>query len=866
MFLHKWFSFRKPASPSREELMNAFQLKYVSFRDLIQSNSELLKIISDIEEKLRGEVIFGQAYIEAQTTRALFHTGRMISALEKLSGRQYPLLYRTLEQIQAKVKQQHAALPFSGTGANVLPYAEINRDMAESVGEKNANLGEVMNRVGLPVPRGFAITAAAFKNFVLYNDLGDRIRNLKAKTDILMQDTIIEASEKIQQLFPDAQIPEDMKADILRAYGELRKVCAAEGRELRIALRSSAIGEDSFLSFAGQYLTVLNVPEGKVFEEYKRVVASLFTPRALSYRLHMGIPFEESAMCVACLEMVDAKVSGVMYTRNPVRPHEEKILITAVWGLGPYAVDGVIPPDTFVLDRKAPHAVLKKRISDKSARIIAGVEGYLTEERVKPEERQAACLTEEQAQELAVWGMGLENHFGTPQDVEWALDRQGRMVVLQTRPLRLEGPGADQPVPLERISEYPLLVEGGESGCAGVGFGRVFHVRTDADLREVPDRCVLVAPHTSPQFVMVMPKVSAIVTDAGNVTGHMASLAREYMVPTILNASGASRLIPEEAEVTVDAYNGRVYLGKVAELINIRVSAGGFMKSSPVWQVLRERADLILPLNLINPKSPAFSAQNCRTVHDIMRLIHETSYKEIFQLGDFVTDRGKISVQLDAPLPIDLYIIDLGGGLEDAEKRRKVRPEQVTSVPFRALLTGMLHEDLHLREPRPLEMRGFFSVMSRQMLSPPNIGEERFGDRSYAIVSDRYLNFSSRVGYHYSILDCYCGLTPTKNYINFEFKGGAADDVRRNRRARLIEKILSESGFWVETVGDRVTARYTKHSAEEISEKLDTVGRLLIFTRQMDMLMHSEGCISALAECFHTGNYAFDSDMLTNVC
>ncbi len=846
--------------------MKAFQLKYVSFRDLIQSNSELLKIISDIEEKLRGEVIFGQAYIDAQTTRALFHTGRMISALEKLSGQQYPLLYKTIEQIQGAVKQQHTVLPVSGTGANVLPYAQIHRGMAESVGEKNANLGEVMNRVGLPVPRGFAITAAAFKNFIRYNDLGDRIRDLKTKTELLMPDTIMEASEKIQHLFPDAQIPEDMEEDILQAYEELRRLCAAEGRELKIALRSSAIGEDSFLSFAGQYLTVLNVPDGKLFEEYKRVVASLFTPRALSYRLHMGIPFEESAMCVACLEMIDAKVSGVMYTRNPVRPHEKRILITAVWGLGPYVVDGVIPPDTFILDRKSPHAVLETRISDKSARIIAGVEGYLTEESVHPEERQTACLTEEQAQELAVWGMGLENHFGSPQDVEWALDRQGRMVVLQTRPLRLEGPGALQPVPLEKISGYPLLVERGENGCAGIGFGRVFHVRTDDDLRDVPDRCVLVAPHTSPQFVMVMPRVSAIVADAGNVTGHMAALAREYMVPTILNAAGAGRMIPEEAEVTVDAYNGRVYMGKVTELISIRVSAGGFMKNSPVWQSLRERADLILPLNLINPKSPAFSPQNCRTVHDVMRFIHETSYKEIFQLGDFVTDRGKISVRLDASIPIDLYIIDLGGGLEDAENRGKVRPEQVLSVPFRALLTGMLHEDLHLREPRPLELRGFFSVMSRQMLSPPNTGEERFGDRSYAIIADRYLNFSSRVGYHYSILDCYCGLTPTKNYINFEFKGGAADDVRRNRRARLIEKILSETGFWVETVGDRVTARYTKHSAEEISEKLDILGRLLIFTRQMDMLMHSEGCIPALAECFHTGNYAFDRDMLRNIC
>jgi len=148
--------------------------------------------------------------------------------------------------------------------------------------------------------------------------------------------------------------------------------------------------------------------------------------------------------------------------------------------------------------------------------------------------------------------------------------------------------------------------------------------------------------------------------------------------------------------------------------------------------------------------------------------------------------------------------------------------------------------------------------MSEQILSPPNIAAERFGDKSYAIISDKYLNFSSRVGYHYSVLDCYCGKTSTKNYINFQFKGGAADDVRKNRRARLIEKVLVEMAFLVEVQGDRVTARFAKREPEVMEEKLDYLGRLLLFTRQMDMLMRSEESITYLADCFLKGEYNFE--------
>jgi pyruvate,water dikinase len=156
-------------------------------------------------------------------------------------------------------------------------------------------------------------------------------------------------------------------------------------------------------------------------------------------------------------------------------------------------------------------------------------------------------------------------------------------------------------------------------------------------------------------------------------------------------------------------------------------------------------------------------------------------------------------------------------------------------------------------------MQGFLSVMSQQVVAGPAQAGERFGDKSYAIISDKYVNFSSRVGYHYGVLDCYCGSTVSKNYITFSFKGGAADDLKRARRARAIGRILEANGFRVEVEGDRVVGRLQKRETDVVLEKLWIVGKLLQFTRQMDMLMVDEASVDAMAACFLSGRYVLDA-------
>lgn len=843
-----------------------FRRKYASFKALLEANSELLKRLSDLEEKLAGQEMFGLHYLHGQAESILKLTDGMIDSFAELSAKPQPVLKEVFHRLRAQITESLQCRRPSSAAEMVLPLGRVNRDMIDWVGGKNANLGEILNRVGLPVPPGFAVTTAAYDRFMEENGLFKILSEIHLDP-AAAADTrqIMAVSEHLRSLFNAAQVPAELAQALERAGRETAGTGADGQPPHRLALRSSAIGEDSDLTFAGQYLSLLNVAPEELLPTYKQILASLFSPRAISYRLQKGVPLESAAMAVVCLRMVPAKASGVMYTRHPFNILDNNILINAVWGLGTYAVEGVVSPDAYSLSKETPAQPLSVRVFRKAVRLMNRPDGGVGEEPVERSMQNRACLSDEQMQTLAGYGLRLERHFQRPQDIEWALDCQDRLYILQSRPLRL---GLAPPAQDQEDGSAPagpaghtVLLSGGDVACPGVGCGIAHIVSSDAHLLSFPENGILVAASSSPKYVMVMPKAQAIVTDAGSVTGHMASLTREFMVPALLNTQSATRSIRQGELITVDAYSRKVYTGRVPELLEMRLTRGAFMKDTPVYQLLEKCARWIAPLNLTNPAAAEFTARGCRTIHDIMRYLHEKSYAEMFQISDLAADRGQLAVKLEAArIPLDLYLIDLGGGLGDlAQGMRRVGVDHIASIPFLALLRGLLREDLADREPRPVSLGGFFSVVSRQMLSPSHPENERFGDKSYAIISDKYLNFSSRVGYHYSIIDAYCGRTESKNYINFEFKGGAADDVRKNRRVRVIAAILQSFGFFTDIVADRVTARIHKRSSAIIEEMLDQLGRLMLFTRQMDMLMHTDQAVETMVQCFITGDYGLQA-------
>ncbi len=353
----RWFRSRSQ-KPSKDQAYDAFRFKYERFKELLDSNSELSKILVDMEERLQGHRVFGMSYVRSQSARAVFHTMRMIQSLNAISRDRYPTLLKVLEDINLQIKRELDKRKESPIQDLILPYSAITREMVDWVGGKSANLGEVASRVKLPIPEGFAITTHAFDVFLKQNDLIDEINKVKMEIDPNIPETITLASEEIQRIIIGASLPQELEGVMLAAYDQMIERITETGAtdfSPQVSLRSSAIGEDSELSFAGQYLSVLNVPRDRLTRTYKFVVASLFTPRAISYRLSKGIPHESAAMSVACLQMIDSVASGVAYSHHPFNLLEENIIINAVWGLGPYAVDGVITPDTYTVAKdRAP--------------------------------------------------------------------------------------------------------------------------------------------------------------------------------------------------------------------------------------------------------------------------------------------------------------------------------------------------------------------------------------------------------------------------------------------------------------------------------------------------------------------------------
>lgn len=828
--------------------------KYLSFRELLSANNEVLQTVADMAEKLTGDSVFGMGYVRSRCTDLAVQTYKIIDHLQRITGSRDPDLEASFERINQAIQRRLALSRKAGVDALVLPFSAISADHLDDVGGKSLNLALLYRDSGVPVPPGFAVTARAWELFSERNRLRDRIN--KAKLTLSDHPAAIEeAARSIAAIFEAATLPPEVEEAILAAWRRLREESGCQ----RVAMRSSAVGEDSSeSSFAGLHASFLGVTEDELLASYKLVLASKYTPRAIFYRLSRGIRDEDVAMCATCLAMIDSARSGVAFCRDPGRPLEETLVIHAVWGLGQYAVDGTVSPDLYRVSRDTLE-VLGQRLGGREVKLVLSEAGGVVSTPVSPEERERFCLSTQEAQEVARAALRLEERYGGPQDVEWAIDPAGKLFILQTRPQRIEvwqpAEGGEEGV-LD-LSAYRPLVEQAEVASRGIAAGFA-HLAAEGGLEDIPQGAVLVVENTSPAYVAALGRVAAIVADRGGSTGHLAIIAREFGVPALVGARHATSSIPEGAEVTVDAVQGRVFEGRVEPLLALmrRPAAHRMPKDSQVYKTLEAVMEHIAPLNLTNPHDRQFRSSNAATIHDIARFAHESAINAMFELNDTWSHQSGLVKRLKVRVPLDLCLIDLGGGLAPEVTGMWVRPEQVTSVPMRALLAGMTAPGVRWAGHINIDLKGLFSVFANTLYDPAK-AERPLGGRSYAIVSANYVNFSSRLGYHFTVIDAYCSEVRNDNYVTFRFKGGAADLERRTRRAAFIARVLRELGFWVSQKLDLVNARVKKLERAEIEEKLDMVGRLLGCARQLDVTMVSDATVDHYVGEFMRGNYSF---------
>ena len=831
----------------RSEQGVTFALLFKKFKSILERNNRILELMADMGDKLGGEYIFDRKYIEDACSELNDQVFKLISDMSVLTQRKNTTLFLAFERVQHRLQEELAGRRHTGSGHMVLPFKNIGIEAEDEVGGKISQLGDLSNRLHLHTPNGFAITTTAFFTFMTRNGLlelaQDGIEQWDG-SDIGLH----ELSDLMQTRIMDSPLPWRLVAQIDAMVDVLG---AQASTPLRLALRSSAWGEDGDSSFAGQYGTELNIPPARVVEAYKRVLASTYSIEAWRYRLDRGYHENEVAMAVGCQLMVESHVSGVLFTCTQSSGQAcETMVVSAAWGGGAAVVSGETATDTFFLSRMPPYPPQEQSISHKLRRLVSAPRGDLVWEDVAEPLQNIPCLNPEQLAQLARVGMSLERYYKRPQDVEWTFDAKGQLHILQSRPLRSVS-AYEMSVPVQDATQNAETIFAGKGLVAqrGVAVGKVVRVDHNTDLDQFPEGGILVSKYTSPRYARVMRRACGIITDVGSPTGHMATIAREQRVPALVNTEIATSLLHDGDEITLDATQNVVYRGRIAELDKFERDEPDMFEESYEYRLLRRLLKHIAPLNLVDPLSDNFKPQSCNTYHDITRYIHEKAVEALVALSQRheALHHAPARRLVDGP-PLGLTVIDAGGGTSCEQAATLLGIHEITSVPLRAFLQGMDLSGMWDTAPVPVDLGSFMSSFTRTFTAS-QAGPDRVG-RNLAVALRDYMNVNMRLGYHYNTIDAYISEQINDNYIYFRFLGGVTELVRRSRRARFVADVLDRFDFRVEVHGDLVVGRIKKLSAPRMLDRMHMLGGLVAYARQLDARMNNDEQITKHALAF----------------
>jgi pyruvate, water dikinase len=816
-----------------------FNELFVRFHQLLEENTKALEIITEMEDKLGGEYVFDRKFLvdKAQEIKAvILNCAYYFNAI---TNNKYQRIYEVIESLTRQLQLELSGQLVFPHGPHVVALTEINDTLNVAVGNKASRLSRIVALPHATVPPGIVVTAMGFRNYLAYNNLFDAIESLLPLCRE-SEHQIEAVSQKIRMMILVGEIPPDLRQEILKA---VERIFPKHPESGTFSVRSSAVGEDGELSFAGLHDTFLNVPFRDLLSGYKKVLASLYNPAALEYRINHQIPFSDMAMAVIYQRMVPGRVSGVIYSVDPNAPHENVCLVTAAAGLGKGVVEGSAAADTFRLSRDPPHPVLTCRVGGGQQPSPPKVRGkdydHSADHALPP------CLSPQMASALVETAMSLERFFKRPQDIEWSIDTDGQKWILQARPLGLpRSRRTRRPDLKNRLHHYPVIIKDqGTIAYRGIGAGPIWVMKEGADLDHFPTGAVLVSHYSLPILARALARASAVITDVGSPTGHMATVAREFRIPTIVDTGTATEIFKTGQLVTVDAERNVVYEGRIKELLHHQLLERASFETKYEFQLLRRMLKRIAPLTLINPDDANFTTDGCRTLHDVLRFMHEKSINtlvSIIQAPQRLLKHG--GRRLKANLPLNLILIDIGGGLDDdLPKTNWVEPRQIKSQPMLALWAGMDSPDAWDTDPVAADFKGLIASVTRTQTSA--LTGDVLSGLNVAVLGANYLNLTLRLGYHFTVVDASLWPTSEKNNIFMRFIGGATDITRRSRRAALLGAILEEFGFKVEKKGDLVIARAVKGTQAVTRERLTLIGRLIGFLRQLDILMKSDSAV-----------------------
>ncbi len=795
LFLHWTYQAFAPGTLLRN--------KYNAFKELLRLDDQCLERIADLEE-----IHYGREHADwARVVWLCDELGRNLRGLIEQLQSMGPTRYMDLLDYFTKINF-YVRMAVSVPDAEIIPPFVFSLTEATGLplqaGGKALHLARIAAATDLPMPPAMVVSASAYHYFIESNELRPQLDERLRQVRLTDPAELAALADEMQLLILESSMPDSIANEIEIAALEL----GAGGKPL--AVRSSAVAEDGEASFAGQYASLLNVSAASIMEAWKEVVASKYSARAIAYRIMHGLADAETPMAVLIMPMVDPAYAGVVYTRDPEqradlpaadKPHGS-MGVYAVPGLGEALVDGSATPDVAILSRRPQHRIIDK-----------------------PESFPVPTPT---LKRLAEHAMQLEELFGAPQDVEWAMDSRNRLHILQSRPVQ----AALDPVHESGLHapDLPVLFSATPAGASALGAGTARVIPQCSDIRELERGTVLITRNLGPALSRVMDRLSAVIALHGSRASHFASVAREFGLPVVTNAEGCLERFRDGELLTVDGSTGNIHAGRPDNLPDRTPAA---FRPLGAMRRLGTAMPRITKLSLTDPLADNFAPEFCRSMHDLVRFAHERGVEEMFSLVGR-SGRGLSGARkLRTEIPISVYLLNLDDGLfHSAAGKPDITPDDIRSVPMWAFWFG-LSSDL-VRWPTHLKHADWTELdrVSAGIINPdsPQLG-------SYAVLSLTYMHMMVRFGYHFSVIDTLCGPEARQNYISFRFKGGGGRPEQRVLRLQFIERVLRRFGFFVSVRGDLLDARHPHEAETVIQRRLAMLGLLLASTRMMDMGM-----------------------------
>lgn len=789
---------------------------FAKFQRIQKLNTRVLELMAEMEQALGGEYIFDRAFLDRSVRQLSSLTYQVVYSINAMSQNRYMDLYDRFQSIKSILDDVLGGGLGPYANSLTLPYSELSLEMEPLVGVLNVCLAEAKARLDIEAPEGFAVTVTGCRRFLEANGIDGTTSNGNR--------------DEMARTLDAASWPDELKTAIQE---ELDRLSAKRPALNHLTVRAcSAGGPPGILPEIKGATRVL--PED-IFSACKDALAEyIVKTNGSESKASVALAIHEATPAVAAgsiKSLASAHFASGLFsiTAAPLDPPQESER---------FLVRRIYPFELVQTDRSAPGANdtrqgTAKALEHKSRHFLRG----------------SSLLEPAFLRALAESTLAIERMIGCMQEIQWARGDSDRPILLD---VRVSDGATDEGSPAcktgDVLHKANVLLKGGETVQTGIVAGRVVHVANDGDLQDFPHGGIAIVHAANPKLSLILRKASGIVTEIGSSIGHLATVARELRIPAVFGATGALARIPNGAEVTLDAGEQTVFEGLIESLLSCGQCGSELYPTDPEYATLRSLLRWIMPLDLIDPDSPDFSVENCRTYHDLIHFAHERSVDELLHIQEYANGVNNLQARsIHLGIPAEIVVVDLGGGIRETASN-VLTVDDVTSVPFREFLRGLTLKEMWSCAPVAFRLRDIFSGLDRTFAAMSASPE--YSGVNHAIVGANYMNLGLRLGYHFSVVDSTLGDNVNQNTVYFRFAGGFGDERKRALRARLIQSVLEELRFRVMVKGDLVVGKLKIASRAEVGDALITLGQLTGFTRQLDLSMTSEEKIEEFITLF----------------